>query len=101
MTKLGRTTRNGYDGPHKRLRAQVARTVEAGAAVCWRCRRPIHPREPWDLGHADGPGAKILRAYRGPEHRACNRIAGGHARWHRRPPVGIPQPRPRALQFFD
>lgn len=58
-----------YGIVHQRTRAQVREVVEAGMAVCWRCRKPIRPDEPWDLGHVDGSDAE----YAGPEHRACNR----------------------------
>jgi hypothetical protein len=54
------------------MRARYTRLVEAGPAICARCRRPIVPGEPWDLGHVDGDGSR----YAGPEHRRCNRHAG-------------------------
>jgi hypothetical protein len=59
-----------YGRPHRRIRAKYARLVAAGEATCWRCGKPIDPREPWDLGHLDGGGQ---RQYAGPEHRRCNR----------------------------
>jgi hypothetical protein len=43
--------------------------------VCWRCQNPIHPDEPWDLGHDDSG-----KRYMGPEHRRCNRSHGGKLR---------------------
>lgn len=58
-----------YGVVHHRTRAEVRKMVEAGMAVCWRCRKPIRPDEPWDLGHVDGSATQ----YAGPEHRACNR----------------------------
>jgi hypothetical protein len=64
-----------YGAVHRQLRKRVAREVEAGVAVCWRCRRPINPREEWHLGHADNG-----RDYRGPEHARCNLSAAGKAR---------------------
>lgn len=62
----------GYDQDFDQARLKAARTVLAGRAVCWRCREPIVPGTPWDLGH-DDEGAVA-----GPEHRsACNRRAAG------------------------
>jgi len=34
---------------HRRLREQVKRTVDAGAAVCWRCGQFIEAGTPFDL----------------------------------------------------
>lgn len=67
----GHTNRAKYNAAHTKLRRDIAKTVKAGKAVCWRCGRPIHPLEPWDLGHDDWDPTM----YRGPEHRACNRGA--------------------------
>jgi hypothetical protein len=62
-----------YDAKHKRLRAEFARLVDRGGVRCWRCGDLIAPGSLWDLGHVDGnPGA-----YRGPEHRRCNRATSG------------------------
>lgn len=66
------TAQRGYGAGHQRERARWAKEVEAGRAICWRCRRPIQPGSPWDLGHDDHDRTQ----YRGPEHRACNRGAG-------------------------
>ena len=99
-----RTTDNAYNWTHRRLRAQVAKQVAAGAAVCWRCRRRIAPIHAWDLGHLDVPGAKARGLYAGPEHRHCSRVAGGHKRRGRRPPlVRVPATRTKApaLAVFD
>jgi hypothetical protein len=61
----------GYGAAHRKLRAGVARVVEAGEAVCARCGRPIRAGEDWDLDHStDRTG------YLGPSHRSCNRQAG-------------------------
>jgi hypothetical protein len=87
------TTQRGYGIAHQRERARVARIVAAGQAICTRCRKPIRPGEPWDLDHVDLPNglAHRIGAYRGPSHRSCN-IAASRRQ---------PEPRPRALRFFD
>lgn len=72
------TAQRGYDAEHQRRRAALAPVVAAGLAVCWRCQRPLHPDEPWDLGHDDHDRSIV----RGPEHRHStpfcvgNRAAG-------------------------
>jgi hypothetical protein len=63
----------GYGEAHKAIRKRYAALVATGLAVCARCGRPIMPGTPWDLGHVDGDKSR----YRGPEHRSCNRKAGG------------------------
>lgn len=93
----------GYGKRHRQVRAQMAREVNAGGAVCWRCRTRILPGEPWDAGHADVPDAKRLGIYAGPEHRGCSRSAGG---WKRQGVLNPLPPRRRrgpaaALSFFD
>jgi hypothetical protein len=71
-----------YDANHVRLRRQLEPTVAAGKTVCPVCGVPILRGEPWDLGHADGPGS-----YLGPLHRRCNRNTmrkespGGSRKW--------------------
>lgn len=67
------TTQRGYGHAHQARRAKWAPKVKAGGVKCWRCRRPIHPNEPWDLGHDDNDRTQ----YRGPEHQACNRATKG------------------------
>lgn len=98
------TTQRGYGTAHQKLRRDVAKIVDAGGAICWRCGRLIVPGEPWDLGHRDDvPGAKIRGIYAGPEHRSCSRSAGA---WKKRgvlnPQMPSPRnrPRPAALNFF-
>ena len=71
MTTRAGTTARGYGAAHQKLRAQVAKLVAAGTAVCWRCGRAIQPWMAWDLGHDDWDRS----VYRGPEHAKCNRAA--------------------------
>lgn len=61
----------GYGNHHQQVRKRWKLIVEAGNAICARCRRPIYAYEPWDLDHAPGK-----RGYLGPSHRRCNRVVG-------------------------
>jgi len=65
----------GYGAHHRRLRERYRLLIDGGAVVilCARCRRRILPGEAFDLGHVDGDKSR----YAGPEHRRCNRLAGG------------------------
>lgn len=65
MPRAGDTTARGYGTAHQKLRAQWTPVVQAGQATCARCGQPIHPGQPWDLGHDDHDRSK----YQGPEHR--------------------------------
>jgi hypothetical protein len=47
--------------------------VAGGYVACSRCGLLIEPGTPWDLGHPDSGSSG------GPEHRRCNRRAGGVA----------------------
>jgi hypothetical protein len=69
----GSTQARGYGTGHQKMRAALKSTVEAGGVLCVRCREPIVPGEPWDLGHVDGDRSR----YSGPEHRRCNRATAG------------------------
>lgn len=82
----------GYGVAHRRLRAKLKPTVDAGRATCARCRQPITPGEPWGLGHSDHPQAKARGLYSGPEHRNRSRA--------KRPRANPPQPAAKALAFF-
>lgn len=62
-----------YGSVHKAWRKRWALEVRTGRVPCWRCLRLIPPGAKWDLGHMPGGG-------RHPEHRYCNRSAGGKAR---------------------
>lgn len=65
------TTARGYGAAHRRERKRWDHIVRAGNAVCARCREPIAPDEPYDLGHTED-----RTTWSGPEHRSCNRSAG-------------------------
>ena len=79
MSARPSTTARGYGHRHQQLRKRWAPVVESGWVFCARCRRPILPGQPWDLGHVDGSKTK----YAGPEHRRCNRSTALHGikRW--------------------
>jgi hypothetical protein len=77
---LGKTSARGYGAAHQLLRKRFERLVLSGEAVCARCGRGIWPGEPWDLGHDDFDRS----VYVGPEHRRCNRAAGGRVSARRR-----------------
>jgi len=70
--KILSATRRGYGLVHKRERAKWTPRVDAGLVDCARCRQPIEPGRPWDLGHTDQRDT-----WTGPEHLTCNRRAGG------------------------
>lgn len=78
MPTPGSTTARGYGAHHQQTRAHWAPKADAGLVDCWRCGRPIHPGQPWDLGHDDHDRSIT----RGPEHRHAtpwckgNRAAG-------------------------
>ncbi|WP_052590824.1 hypothetical protein [Luteipulveratus mongoliensis] len=77
----GRTTANGYGKAHQKLRARWAPTVATGNVMCTRHGHPQFPNCPgliapgaeWELGHDDTTKDR----YTGPEHKSCNRRAGG------------------------
>lgn len=67
----------GYTWTHDRLRAQWATRIRTHGAHCHaeHCLEPtrrINPGDPWDLGHTPD-----RQRWTGPEHRRCNRSAGG------------------------
>ena len=76
--RRGRRQARGYDAEYDRERRRWQPKVDAGqvhclAPVCLMPARWICPGTSWDLGHDDD------RRIRGPEHRKCNRSAGGKA----------------------
>lgn len=70
----GTRQERGYTSEHDRLRTKWAPVVARGGVTCPRCHQLIEAGTPWDLGHTDD-----RQAWTGPEHRACNRRAGGEA----------------------
>lgn len=75
MPRPGSRQDRGYDVAHEKLRKRLAPGVAAGNASCVRCGERIRPGEPWDLGHTED-----RTGWTGPEHRFCNRSAGGKKR---------------------
>lgn len=81
----GRTTTLGYGHHHQQERARLAPLVALGAFTCTRyghpqfpnCPGPIRPGDEWELGHDDHDKSR----WTGPEHKACNRRAGGLKRF--------------------
>jgi hypothetical protein len=52
--------------------------VEAGQTSCWRCKLPIEPGTPWELGHRlaiSAGGHPYALENIAVEHRRCNRRA--------------------------
>lgn len=81
MPRPGTTTARGYGTTHQRLRADLEPHVRAGLATCAKCHQPIHPHQPWDLGHTDD-----RTTWTGPEHAHCNRAHGNTLRGRPTPP---------------
>lgn len=78
--RLAKTKDRGYGADHERERREWAPLVDAGQVQCRRagygCLHAdplIASGEPWDLGHPDDT-CPLPKA---PEHRDCNRSAGG------------------------
>jgi hypothetical protein len=79
MSSGAKTDDRGYGWKHQQMRKVWKPLVATGRAICARCRRPISPREPWDLGHDDHDRSR----YTGPEHRRCNRATSRRRRFSR------------------
>lgn len=73
MPRLASTTARGYGAAHQAERKRWAKVIETYGHRCWRCHRMIVAGMAWDLGHDDNDRSR----YQGPEHRHCNRSAGG------------------------
>lgn len=62
----------------RNARARLEPLVAAGGAICPRCRRPIQPGQAWDAGHRVDLADDMTGTHGTlPEHRSCNRSAGG------------------------
>lgn len=65
-----------HGAAQRAARARLQPLVDAGQAICARCRRHILPGQPWDAGHrvdlADDLSGQHGTAA---EHRSCNRSA--------------------------
>lgn len=60
-----------------------AEVIARGRVVCPKCRQPVLPGMPWDLGHPEAivqGGAPDLSGCV-PEHTTCNRSEGARLRW--------------------
>jgi len=75
MTAKHRTAEYQRNARTVRDRVKVAHR-NGDPVQCWRCRGPIHPGQPYDVGHLPGAEASALHELAA-EHRRCNRSAGG------------------------
>jgi hypothetical protein len=78
------STARGYDSKHSRVRDTWLPTIAAGhghchATTCLEPTRWIQPGTAWDMGHTPD-----RTTWTGPEHRRCNRSAGGKSRGKKR-----------------
>ena len=72
--KRGNSNHRGYGSTHRRARADLTPTVEAGQTNCVRCGKPIEPGQAWHLDHTND-----RTGYLGPSHEHCNTSAAGKA----------------------
>lgn len=69
------STERGYGSAHRKKRAVIQKRMDAGEVfTCWRCGKPIHQGDQFDLGHDDNDRTQ----YMGPEHVGCNRATSTH-----------------------
>lgn len=74
----GTAAQRGYDQPHRTLRADWQRRLDAGLVVhCWRCAEcdvvTIIDPKAWTLGHCDDDRS----TYHGPECPPCDYATSG------------------------
>jgi hypothetical protein len=70
----GTRQERGYGPDHQAARRWWTAEIAAGRGWCARCRQPIPPGTPFDLGHTDD-----RTGWTGAECVTCNRSAGGQA----------------------
>jgi hypothetical protein len=71
--RRGTAHARGYGTKHQTLRATHQAAMHNGTTyTCPHCHTPIHPDQPWDLGHTPDRAT-----WTGPEHAHCNRADGG------------------------
>jgi hypothetical protein len=61
----------------KTLRASWAAVIATSIVTCPRCGKHITSDQPWDLGHRTALRSGGSNGDAWPEHRGCNRRAGG------------------------
>lgn len=68
---------NPYDAQHQAERADWAILIAQGhQPICQRCKHPVLPGQPFDLGHRQDLALGGNKKNRSPEHQDCNRSAG-------------------------
>ena len=67
------TSSRGYGNDHQQLRKRLQYVVDAGDAICSRCRRPIQAGSKWHLDHDDFDRSQYRDGPTGPTwHAFCN-----------------------------
>jgi len=77
------------------IRAQKARALVVLPTACARCGGVIDVGEPFDMGHAIGVAQGGQDSELRPEHRLCNRRAGGRVGGHNKAARAKREARPR------